>query len=479
MDWDDILPNDLRNLWSSRFEMIQDIKSIRFNRAIVPLDAVDLNITTLDFGDASQDLICASIYAGFKRKQGDYSCQLIFARSRLVPDDYTQPRGELYAALTDTHASEVVRKSFNSTHSESFNFTDSQITLYWITNMTLQLKQWIRNRVNEIHRLTNIESWKYVQSSDMIADVGTRRCTTLEDVDQSSQWINGMPWMKQDASQFPASTAKQITLKQAELEQAHREVKNPSTHTCNAYHSQMINDEFLKQAQQRYQFSNYLVDPNRHSFSKVVRIIAIVQRYIKLLRIPREAKTFQPKLQPHIILTDEEISHAEKYFFRKARGEIKQFVKQKIGKISIEKDDILYHIGRILPTDSITVVGKMTSTMKDLQATSFFVPIVEKYSPLAISIINEVHWNSSVKHSGVESTWREILKKAFILEGRSLVTLIRTSCLRCRYLNKQTIAVQMGPLSQDNLVIAPAFYVSQVDLAGPFSSYSQFLFDVN
>ena len=30
----------------------------------------------------------------------------------------------------------------------------------------------------------------------------------------------------------------------------------------------------------------------------------------------------------------------------------------------------------------------------------------------------------------------------------------------------------MGPISNDNLCIAPAFYISQVDIFGPFSSYS-------
>ena len=474
MEWDDVLPDDLRGLWSSHFEMLQELKSIRFNRAIVPADAINLQLTTLDFGDASQDLICASIYARFKRKQGDYSCQLIFARSRLVPDEYTQPRGELYAALVITHTSEVVRKAFNSTHSGNLKFTDSQIALYWITNTSLQLKQWLRNRVNEIHRWTKSSQWKYVQSEDMIADIGTRRCSTISDVDQSSQWINGMPWMTQPETEFPALTTKQITLIQAQLEQANREAKNPSIHTCNVYHNQRINEEFLKETQKRYQFSNYLIDPNRHQFSKVVRIVAIVQRFIEICRHSKKKTAIRANSNVEIILYDDELVNAEKYFYRKATQELKKFVeKSKLGKISMEKDGILHHVGRILPTDAISVAGRLTTTMKDLTATTFCVPIVDKHSPLAISIINDIHWNSSVKHSGIETTWRYVLKKVFILEGRSLVKLIRSSCERCRFITKKTIDVEMGPVSQDNLVIAPAFYITQADLAGPFLSYSQ------
>ena len=390
----------------------------------------------------------------------------------MVPDEYTQPRGELYAALVNTHTAEVVRKAFNSTHSGNLKFTDSQIALYWITNTTLQLKQWLRNRVNEIHRWTKSSQWRYVQSEDMIADVGTRRCSTITDVDQSSQWINGMPWMTQHETDFPALTAKQIILTQTQLEQASREVKHPSTH--NIYHNQLINEQFLKEAQKRYQFSNYLIDPNRHKFSKVVRIVAIVRRFIKLCCHLKKKSSFKASSKMEIILNDDELMNSEKYFYRKATQELKKFVeKSKLGKISIEKDGILYHIGRILPTDTISVAGRLTTTMKDLTSTTFCVPIIDKHSPLAISIINDIHWNSSVKHSGIETTWRYVLMKVFILEGRSLVKSIRSSCERCRFISKKTIDVEMGPLSQDNLVIAPAFYITQADLAGPFLSYSQ------
>jgi len=204
MDWDDVLPDSLRNIWLSHFEMLQEIKSIRFRRAVIPPDAINLEMNTLDFGDASEDLVCAAIYARFQRKGGDYSCQLVFSRSRLVPEEMTQPRAELYASLVNTHAGEVVRKSFQ--HTNSIKFTDSQIVLYWINKPTIQLKQWVRNRVNEIKRLTSSSQWVYVQSKDMIADIGTRRCVSIDEVNQSSTWTNGFPWMFKSKSEFPSMT---------------------------------------------------------------------------------------------------------------------------------------------------------------------------------------------------------------------------------------------------------------------------------
>ena len=65
------------------------------------------------------------------------------------------------------------------------------------------------------------------------------------------------------------------------------------------------------------------------------------------------------------------------------------------------------------------------------------------------------------------------MKTAFIIEGGELVKKIKKLCERCRYLEMKTIDVAMGPISKHNTVIAPAFFITQVDLAGPFSAYSK------
>ena len=115
----------------------------------------------------------------------------------------------------------------------------------------------------------------------------------------------------------------------------------------------------------------------------------------------------------------------------------------------------------------------MSSTMKDLSATTFQVPLVYKHSPLAYSLVNEVHWYCmAAKHSGVETVWRYVLKTAYIIFGREVVKKIRINCERCRYLRKKVLDVEMGPVSKYNLMIAPAFYATQTDICGPFMAYS-------
>ena len=90
---------------------MQEIKKIKLNRAIIPKDAISLNISTVNIRDASKNIACVAIYARCERSNGEFSCQLIFSRSKLVPDSMSQPRAELFAAVLNAHTWEIVKRS--------------------------------------------------------------------------------------------------------------------------------------------------------------------------------------------------------------------------------------------------------------------------------------------------------------------------------------------------------------------------------
>ena len=52
----------------------------------------------------------------------------------------------------------------------------------------------------------------------MIADLGTKRSASLDDVGPESQWICGLDWMSGDKSVFPVWTADEL-IQNAETEQ--------------------------------------------------------------------------------------------------------------------------------------------------------------------------------------------------------------------------------------------------------------------
>ena len=127
---------------------------IRFHRAVVPEHAINLEIETIDTADASEKLICAAIYARFKRRNGKYSCQLILARTKIV-HNITIPRAELVAAVLNASTGHIIRMSLKKLHKRSWKLKDSQVVLHWINCTKSVLKMWVRNRVVEITRLVD------------------------------------------------------------------------------------------------------------------------------------------------------------------------------------------------------------------------------------------------------------------------------------------------------------------------------------
>ena len=45
----------------------------------------------------------------------------------------------------------------------------------------------------------------------MIADLGTRRGTALEDINSSSQWVNGLSWINKEVEDFLIKTVRELT----------------------------------------------------------------------------------------------------------------------------------------------------------------------------------------------------------------------------------------------------------------------------
>ena len=173
--------------------------------------------------------------------------------------------------------------------------------------------------------------------------------------------------------------------------------KKPNTTTPITH---IVRDE----VQKRYEFSNYLVDPNKHCFSRVVRLVAYVLKFIHATRESvnnkqsKEAKLNILKNTPinfsDALLNDIDIKRAEDHYFQIASKEVKHFVSEKTySKFSVENErGVLIYTGRILPEDGIQFVTPMTDAMLDLSMTTFFVPVINKHSPIAFSIASDIRY---------------------------------------------------------------------------------------
>ena len=137
--WDDPIPAELQNIWNANFDVIKEIGNLQFQRAVIPSDAVSLDAETIETADAGEHLICVAIYVRYRLKGGGHSCQLIFARTKII-HDITIPRAELAAALMNASSGHIVLVSLKGMIKKRWKLTDSQVALHWLNCTKTGLK---------------------------------------------------------------------------------------------------------------------------------------------------------------------------------------------------------------------------------------------------------------------------------------------------------------------------------------------------
>ena len=491
--WDDCLPSDLRTRWVSNFWRVEQLRGLKFHRAIMPLDAVDSRLRLLGAGDAAIESEIMGVWGGFRRKCGSWSCQLIMGRGILAVKDGTVPRNELEAACGTACLLTVTMKALKNWVSEYYMFIDSEISICWINSERLKLSMFHRNRVIQIRRLIEIPRIFHVKSGSNPSDCGTRpNNVKISDIQPGSVWSNGHEWMKGDIESAlkggiikPASDI-QVT-EESEDKYAEGilfEYRNPGSiawgHT--------VNQTRVKLLESRANFSDYLVLPTRFAFPKVVRILGLVMKFITQIckrqlgiqsieQAPKflsfytsESSTTSLQVSSDLISSDTYTSLALYYLFSKASAEVKEFnSKSFVEKHTIEKGGILLSRSRMADGLDFLNTGELNVDLGSL-GLKVNVPVIDRHSPLAMSVALHVHWRLA-PHKGMETQHRISKEHVEIFGGMQLFREITMECIPCRVKRKKFLEVEMSGQHPMRLLIAPPFYCSIVDLFGPYTVY--------
>ena len=193
----------------------------------------------------------------------------------------------------------------------------------------------------------------------------------------------------------------------------------------------------------------------------------------ELTHLRKQFNRVENRITRVAVIEDSDLDQAWRYLFTKATQEVEFFCPAKLWKQTKKVNGIRLWTGRVLPCQEFTVGIQLSEAMLDLSPTVFCVPVVDEYSPLAWSIVMEVHWNNpTAKHAGLPTVVRYCNGFAHIFNCSQVAQTVRDSCARCNYIRKKTLCVEFGPLSEPQLKIAPPFYVTQCDLFGPKNAYS-------
>ena len=531
--WDETIPTDLRQRWVKNFWMIEQLRGLKYSRAVMPADAVNCDLRLLTGVDAAKDVLMMGCWGGFLMPDGSYSNQLILGRSLLSKNE-SIPKSELDALCGGSNMAWVVRLALKEWVKNEIIFSDSMIALCWLTSEKLRLSLFHRNRVLQIRRGTELENVYHVRTEHNPADCGTRPVKVkLTDVGPGSRWETGDSWMNLDieeavsrgyikpATKIRVSKDLEEDFKEGLIFGDTDEVLTRG-HTVSAVNT--VSETRIKKLEERANVSNYLFLPTKFKFPATVRIYGYVLGFVKNARrgrkmvgeLLKEAKvwfsafscdlltakfssvkvltkvdtgtdmTNQTKVLGHFaikklvfntdsqkecLLNESFLHMALLYLFRKSTVEVKHFNSKKIlSKIASETDGILLSKGRLLDGMNFVETGDFGDFNLGSLGIKVNIPLLDRFSPLSYSIAQHIHWTVG-RHRGIETNNRLSLEHVSIMQGMTLFRELADECVKCHMKRKKFLQVPMGPVAQEQLMVAPPFYITMIDLFGPMRSF--------
>ena len=164
-EWDSKLSDTHRAKYLkliSEVEQLNDIR-VKLKRVMVSAKAESIGHQLHGFFDASESAIAAVVYLRTTYNDGyNPDVTLVTSKSRVaspVPERPSVPRLELQGAVLLSRLIDTIQMCLPF-YTEKCYWTDSMTALAWISNYR-HWKQFVRNRVNEIRKLTCVENWRH------------------------------------------------------------------------------------------------------------------------------------------------------------------------------------------------------------------------------------------------------------------------------------------------------------------------------
>ena len=130
-------------------------------------------------------------------------------KSRVAPEKYvTIPRLELVAALSVKIAALIWRKVDIEWKNEAFS-TDSKVVLGHISNNTKKFKIFGANRIQQIHKSSNVSKWRYVSFKMNPGDDASRGSDANKNK-SSSKWFKEEEFIWHNETSWPAERTKPL-----------------------------------------------------------------------------------------------------------------------------------------------------------------------------------------------------------------------------------------------------------------------------
>ena len=436
--WDEELSEEMKSRFFAWVKGLEVLRGWKIPRSYTGLPWTDIQTVQVHgFGDASPKAYGCCVYIVCGYRNGEVSSRLVLSKARVAPlKSVSLPRLELMGALLCARLAVFVRQALRLAPESTLRcWTDSKIALAWIKSDPCRWKAFVANRVNEIQGLTSPASWAYVRSSANPADLVTRACLA-EELSSSALWLDGPSFLTDSFSQ-PLAESSEDT-----------EVELPS--------SECRQDQKVTLASFDQNEKPNLDIKRWSSFSKALRVVAWVLRFIKNTRTPDLQLTGDLSLDE---LTESKL-RLLKYVQRVSYPDELACLAD---GVSLNKGSSIQKLNPFIGDDGLLrVCGRLQFSELSFEEKH---PIILPKGHAALLIVRFYH--TMLKHAGVSSLVASIRRKYWITGLRVLAKRVKKQCIPCQKQDAPPCNQICAPLPADRVTRAPAFSTTGLDHAGP------------
>ncbi|XP_011688402.1 PREDICTED: uncharacterized protein LOC105450317 [Wasmannia auropunctata] len=433
--WDEPLPDALRNRWINYYSDLPNLKRVRIPRW-TRVHHTNLNLELHGFADASSRAYAAVVYLRVANPDGASHLSLLASKTKVAPlNTVSIPRLELNAVVLLSRLLSWVQDSLHLTHVPVHGWTDSSVTLAWVTQHPSKWRTYVANRVSAVQTRCLSARWGHVPSADNPADCASRGLSASELV-HFDLWWRGPAWLARSSEFWPQPHE----LSRTTLNAALTEIRGTASHHVSSNPEWDLPERFS-------------------SWTTLTRVTAYVRRFAR-----RARGGVAP--DPRATLSVSELRDAETFWLGFAQraclaAEWKALHEQR----PLSRSSCLRKLNPFVGNDKlIRLGGRLENAPLSYDERH---PIILPDHRVARLLIDRAH--KATLHGGIQLTLRLLRQRFWILSARSLVKGHIHQCITCTRHRAQISEQQMGNLPASRVTPSAPFTSTGVDYAGPFN----------
>jgi len=431
--WDDPLPPDVCKQWTNYYNELTELELVQLPRW-TGLHRDALAIELHGFADASTRAYAAAVYLRVQKPTNEVRVTLLCAKTKVAPlKTLSVPRLELNAAVLLSRLIGWTCRSLRLSAVPVHGWTDSTVTLAWITQHPAKWRIYVANRVSEIQTTVPNIHWHHVSSSDNPADCASRGLAASSFV-QFQLWFSGPPWLQKPPSMWPQSQAVPDLAKRTAFEESA---------SAAVHHVEVTPDWELLH--------------NASTWTRLTRVTAYVRRFVANIRRRLNARPVTSAS-----LETDELIHAENFWLAYAQGRVfPSELKALQSGVPISSASRLRSFNPFLGDDNlIRLGGRLINAPLTYSECHPVLLADHRVVQLLIGYAHQI-----TLHGGTQLTLRILRQKYWILSARNQVKKYIQHCVVCA--RHRAATQQLGNLPVHRVTPATPFSVIGVDYAGP------------